>query len=295
MNAAALRYNLVAALMLLVGLAGLVGLQNLIERSDEPSDAIKSLLFIPDHRILHILALGDNALAADLLWVRSVFYIAANDLEEKQEEHYKDLRTKALVTADTVKSTDPLQTDFRSNPTMHSLFFWNLNSEDLPQLLTLAETVTDLDPRFVTPYVHGAMNLGLFAGRYEEAIKLLDKGVRNCPDNWEPNYYRGFLRLFYLNDKAGAAADVTEAAKKTNAPTIVIQLAAALTVGAGEREQAIDFLRSLREVTDDEQLQKKIDDMLKVYGSNAKIAPRKQVNEIGRKLGTILEQTTSGK
>lgn len=264
--------------------------------SGEGSEELgKALLYIPDRRVLHAAALGDDALAADILWLRTVFYIAATelDLEEKQGEFHADLEGKTeWKDAPFPKSFE--DADFSADPRIRRLLFWNANSNDIPQLGKLVGTVTDLNPRFVTPYVHGAMNLAVFAGRFDEAIALLDKGAAHNPDRWEPFYYRGFLRLFARNDKSGAARDVQTAAMIRGTPAIVVQLAGALGVGAGERDHTLEFLRSLRDVTDDAELRRKIDNMLTVYGAGAKAGPARRKDEIGIMFDSILNQEDRG-
>lgn len=271
----------------IVSLIGVIALQASLDHVAirEPG---KELLYLPDSKVFHALALGDDAAAADIVWLRGVFYIAANDVEEKQEDYYHELKLKTPPAVSENKPVSFTETDFRNDPILRRMFFWNLNSNDAPHLMNLAERVSDLDPRFVTPYIHAASNLAMFFGRYPEARAILDRGVINCPDDWEPLYHRGFLRLFYENDKQGAASDIRRAAMLPGAPTIVIQLAAALEVGVGNRDVAIEFLLSLRELTTDEVLKKKIDDMLAVYGKGSPIASNAKKNEIGKLIDSLL-------
>ncbi len=269
-----------------LALAGVIALQANLDTLTlrQPS---ADLLYLPDRRVIHALVLGDDATGADILWLRGVFYIAANDVEEKQERYFANLTTKATPASVGGRQVSYADADFRSDPRLKSIFYWNINSKDAPQLLNLVQRVTDLDPNFATPYVYAAMSLAMFYGRYAEAREIIDKGVINCSDKWEPLYHRGFLRLFYENDKIGAAEDIRHAALLPGVPTIVIQLAAALEVGAGNRDVAIDFLRSLREVTTDEVLMKKIDDMLNVYGSGMKVQKSINENQVGGFLDSL--------
>ena len=133
--------------------------------------------------------------------------------------------------------------------------------------------VTDLDPRFKTPYFKGALNLGLAFGRFDEALELLSKGIRAVPDRWEMFYYCGFIKLFYLNDKESASDDLVKAALKPDAPPIVVQQAAAIKVGLGQKELAVAFLQTLYETTENEDMKEKIENMLKVYVKGKPKAP----------------------
>lgn len=268
---------------------GVIVLQGHLDRitAREPS---LDLLYLPHKNVIHALALGDDATGADVLWLRGVFYIAANSVEEKQSEYYSDLKTKATPSNVGSVQKSYTENDFRTDPRLKSMFFWNVNGTEAPQLLNLVERVTDLNPTFVTPYVYAATSLAMFYGRYDEARAIIDKGVRNCPNDWEPIYHRGFLRLFYENDKIGAADDIRHAALLSGAPIIVVQLAAALEVGAGKRDVALDFLRSLREITTDEVLKRKIDDMLNVYGKGIVIERAIKKTQINDMLNSMLAQ-----
>lgn len=284
------RPEVIAALFGLVG-AGVSYFSDASIAGIETNDSLRNhLLYIPERAVLHSSALGDDGLAADLLWLRSVFYIGDNDLEDKQLAKFSDLRTKVTGVQNRPPGVSFDDQDFRQDPSLQSLLFWNDGSNDLPQLFPLVNRVTELDPAFVTPYIHGAMNLAMYAGRYSEARYLLDRAVINCPGRWEPSYYRGFLRLFYANDKLGAVDDITTAARTPGAPIIVIQLAAALQVGAGMKDQTIQFLTSLRGLTDEPELKKKIDDMLAVYGKGVKVERAAQTNQVTSMLDSLLHQ-----
>ncbi len=279
---------------ILIGLSLLVQIQNRIDVIEVSPDRELELLWVPDIRVVHGLALGDDNTAADMLWLRSIFYIAEQHPElahhhgeecpichdhfhkgeahshDFDHEHHHRVEETATPTDSEVSDEelpdnyDPL--DFRHNRSLKNLLQYDVDSGKALHLYRLLNTVTDLDPMFAMPYFEGAMNLGLFEGRYNEAIKLIDKGVEALPDRWEMHYYRGFLRLFYMNDKAGAMSDIQTAALKPDAPIIVVQLAAALQVGLGHVDMALEFLQSIYEITDDPAMRDKIRNMLEVYG-----------------------------
>lgn len=249
-------------------IAGLLIMLNVVsaytERIAAQNEPGNELLYLPDRQLLHIAALGDDMTAADLMWLRGVFYVAAQGFEEKQEESYKHwfIRQAASAQSDTI---DFWHYDFRQHPVIQHMLLWNLGSEDARELSRLLDNVTRLDSLFATPYVQGGLNLALMAGRPEEALKLLDRGVQAMPDRWEMPYYRGFIKLFFLNDKAGALDDISLAAQKPGVLPVVVDLAAALKMGMGKRDLALDFLRSLYDLTNDQTLKKNIGDLLARY------------------------------
>jgi len=257
----------IGLILIALGILVLVSLAGRIEKTIGEDPFAQSLLYIPHERLLHWAALGDDGAAADLLWLRAIFYIAANDMDEAQEkwmeENAEQNRARLEnyhASADTV-NRDAL--DARQNPILAIMFFWNENSPYAPHLFSVLDKVTNLDSLFVTPYYNGALFLSMAYGRYDEARRLLDKGIMNCPTRWEPIYYRGFLRLFYENDKTGAMEDISLAAAKSNAPSFVLDLAARLRAGLTGRDAALAFLYSLYEAAEDRDLKKRLEEVIK--------------------------------
>ena len=264
--------------VIIIGIVAILKLQARVEAVESEAREDLELLYIPDQRVLHGLALGDDNTAADLLWIRSIFYIAAyhnhycphcshthdhdGEHDHKNADHHQHedtdpgtLTSGESSTQDTLKFAD---IDFRQVEAIRKTLCLDDVRTEQKQLSRLLNTVTNLDPMFVTPYYEGAVNLSLIGGRYEEAIQLINKGISHRQDRWELYYFRGFLHLFYLNDKEGAARDIQTAAMLPNAPIIIIKLAASINVGLNRRELALEFLRTLYEETGDEGLKEKI-------------------------------------
>lgn len=287
-----------------VGLFMLVAIQGRMEKMQAPHIDFGELLWVPDWRVPHILALGDDDTAADLLWIRSVFYVGAyhkhtdhlnhdhehhidytyhrghdtahkgehDHLDHPVHDHKDHLHTNAHADQKSVAEgvqTDSIidfkEFDFRNISFIRNTLKGYLDDDEALHLYHLFDVVTDLDPRFITPYHQGAMFLILMAGRWEQALKLLDKGIENRPDRWEMFFYKGFVRLFYQNDKAGAEKNIRAAAMKKDAPFFVVRFAAALQVGLGKIPMGIEFLRSLYETTGDERLKADIEKLIELY------------------------------
>lgn len=75
----------------------------------------------------------------------------------------------------------------------------------LRQLYTLIDLVTDLAPNFGSPYRFGAVTVTINDANGDLAVKLLEKGVRNLPQEWQIPYFLGYVYYFLLNDAAKAA------------------------------------------------------------------------------------------
>jgi len=66
--------------------------------------------------------------------------------------------------------------------------------------------ITVLDPQFQDAYLLGAMILSMEAHRDEDALTLLDKGIRENPKDWLLPFEAGFIAYSDLRDYRRAAA-----------------------------------------------------------------------------------------
>ncbi|MBN2585898.1 MAG: hypothetical protein JXA64_01840 [Candidatus Fermentibacteraceae bacterium] len=71
---------------------------------------------------------------------------------------------------------------------------WTSATDYLPQLWL----VIRLNPGFPDAYIDGAYHLGINLGFPEESMRLLQQGVRNCPDN-EGVYWERLIVLWQSN------------------------------------------------------------------------------------------------
>jgi tetratricopeptide (TPR) repeat protein len=98
---------------------------------------------------------------------------------------------------------------------------------------------TSLDPYFDVVYKFGSVFLAepypAGAGRPDEAIALLEKGLRTRPDKWELAQGIGFVYYWWLNDYQNAAMWFNRAADLPNAPDWLRPLAAVTLAQGGNR------------------------------------------------------------
>ena len=84
-----------------------------------------------------------------------------------------------------------------------------LGGSDYVLLAPLLQITTELDPRLVVAYRFGANFLAPpppdGAGVPDQAIALLEHGIRNNPDNWKLYYDLGFVYYLDLKDYRKAA------------------------------------------------------------------------------------------
>lgn len=223
------------------------------------------LLYLPSAPILHYLSLGEDFTAADLLFLRGVFYIAETGVHDTFEEHLEKVMKEGERdrVADSIAAVN---LDFRNHSLLKHLFFWNQEGEVGRDLYPLLDRVTDLDPRFEPAYTSGALMIAMFMGRPQEALALTEKGVKNLPHKWGPYYYRGFIRLFYYRDLQGAAEDFTQAALKPDAPPFLSRIARGLQVKVRGSDLATAYLLALAETSDDPIVKERVWEILMSSG-----------------------------
>ena len=114
-------------------------------------------------------------------------------------------------------------------------------------LQPLIEITTALDPKMELAYRYGAIFLSERApwgpGQPREAVKVLERGIRNLPGAWRLRWDLGNLYFFYLSDPRRAADVLLEAVKLPGAPFWLENLAASMLGKGGEREVAREVWR----------------------------------------------------
>lgn len=122
---------------------------------------------------------------------------------------------------------------------------------DLEGLYAFLDAATELDPRYQVVYYLGGTALVALDRRPDEAVRLLEKGRRALPDDWQTPYLLGYTYLFYYQDYAAAARYIEEAAARVGRPTYLTALAARLHTQAGSPDAALAFLDRMRRQTTD--------------------------------------------
>jgi hypothetical protein len=117
-------------------------------------------------------------------------------------------------------------------------------------LQPLLDLTTTLDPAFVAAYRFGAIFLSEpppgGPGRPDQAIALLEKGLRAQPGQWRFAQDIGFVYLWHRSDAKGAAEWFRRAADMPGAPNWLGPVAATTMTGA-DRDVAEAWLRDMAE------------------------------------------------
>ena len=145
------------------------------------------LLYFSSPTAVKTIALGYDHLLADFYWMRTIQYYGRRDEADKRPVRYKNLPT-------------------------------------------LLDITTTLDPHLLDAYRVGSNFLAepdpVGAGQPQEALKLLDKGIRANPGEWRLYYDKGFVYYWFLQDYKSSGETWMEASKLSSAPHWMAGLAA---------------------------------------------------------------------
>jgi tetratricopeptide (TPR) repeat protein len=114
----------------------------------------------------------------------------------------------------------------------------HVGAADYNLLAPLLEITTTLDPHLTVAYEFGASFLAPpppnGAGMPERAIKLVEYGIHNNPDDWKLYYELGFIHYGELKDYAKAADAFARGARLPNANAFLKVLAGRMAEHAGD-------------------------------------------------------------
>ena len=164
-------------------------------------------LYIRSGVVARTMALSFTSLAADVYWLRVVQHFGGDRLSHRRDKPFELLQP-------------------------------------------LLELTTTLDPRFNAAYRFGAIFLAEPVpggpGRPDQAIALLEKGLRAQPDRWQYAQDIGFINLWHDGDPKTAALWFRRAAAMPGAPNWLSAVAATTMVSA-DRQVAGVWLQDMAE------------------------------------------------
>ena len=130
-------------------------------------------------------------------------------------------------------------------------------NKDYELLFPLLDITTTLDPRFNIAYRFGAILLSEGypngPGSPDEAIALLEKGIRESPDKWEYYHDAGFVEYWWRRDTRAAADWFMHAiADCPTAPNWLQPLAASILAEGGDQLAARALWTQLAQTAEQE-------------------------------------------
>jgi hypothetical protein len=162
-----------------------------------------------------------------------------------QEQDDLELRSGKLLKAMSLEY-DPLMADIYWTRVVQ--YYGDKSARhdaNIELLWPLLDITTTLDPNLVVAYRFGATFLSERkphgAGRPDQGVALLERGIAANPDEWKLNGDLGFLYYFNLKDYPKASAAFLEGSKKPEA-MIWMKVMAARIAAEGESLQTSIFL-----------------------------------------------------
>ncbi len=208
-----------------VAFALLVPLQHQIDSGMAAQQVEEEALYLSNGEQVKRLALGYDALLADVYWIRAIQYFGENAIANRG-----------------VSSSQ------RTPPRL---------------LYPLLEVTTTLDPHYIEPYRFGGFFLADYVDE-QLALDLLQKGIRANPDNLNLWLDLAFL-YWSSGDCESASVAYEKAGKVTGAAPWVAQMAPVVLAECGKREFALRMLSTMYQSTDDPRVREDIAASIKGY------------------------------
>jgi hypothetical protein len=134
------------------------------------------------------------------------------------------------------------------------------------QMVRLLEYSVELDPKFAGAYRFAGAALphenleGTTAYGVLDAVRILERGLRERPDDWQMGFLLGFLQSYYLRDFPAAARSFSAAAQQKGAPPYLGLLATRLAAQGGELQLATSLADAMLAVANEDATRKEWQD-----------------------------------
>jgi hypothetical protein len=204
-------------------LAAAVELQAARERSYPRETETEESLYLRSGLAVRRIAGAYNTMAADLYWIRAIQYYGGT---KQRLDAPGAIRPESTLTAAPAADAYPL-------------------------LYPLLDIATTLDPRFNIAYRFGAIYLAepypRGANRPDQAIALLEKGLREKPDKWEYMEDIGFVHYWFRHDFRAASEWFKKASDVPGAPWWLRSMSATTLAQGGDRQSSRAMWTAIRQ------------------------------------------------
>jgi tetratricopeptide (TPR) repeat protein len=236
--------RLLAATLALLGVAVAVEVQRDRVYANVRA-ADEGLLYIRSGAAMEKLALSYDAVIADLYWIRALQHYGHGRLHPEAVGHYE-------------------------------------------LLYPLLDLTTSLDPKFTVAYRFGAIFLAEpapgGAGRPDQAVALLEKGVEAMPLKWEFCHDIGFVYYWHLHNYQKAAEWFARGAALPNAPWWLRTYAAVMLTRGGDRQASRAMWQNILQTAEDKFLKESAERRLVQLDALDQIEQLKRVVEQSERL-----------
>jgi hypothetical protein len=127
---------------------------------------------------------------------------------------------------------------------------YRLNQNDIALFSHLVDMITDLDPQFLGAYKLGALVIKEDLGLHDEAVRLMEKGLRHNAGDYWLTFEMGFLHYLGGDDYREAEKYFRLAATYPGADERAARFAADAAAKGGNIETSISLWKALAEGSD---------------------------------------------
>jgi tetratricopeptide (TPR) repeat protein len=118
-------------------------------------------------------------------------------------------------------------------------------ADDYEWIYHTIDVITTLDPRYAYAYYVGGVVLTNLGNRVDLSNRILEKGCKENPEEWNLPFVLGYNHYFVLGDAAKGAESIGRAARTPGAPSFLPGLATRMYAEAGNPDVALEFLEAL--------------------------------------------------
>jgi hypothetical protein len=203
--------RLIWPILLIAFLALAVIAQNWMDAQRRAPLTLEETLYVRSGEAIKRASLGFDGLMADIYWIRALLYFGEEFERQRGANQYFDVSRLKL-------------------------------------LQPLLDITVELDPKHVAAYRFGAVFLPDIDA--EAAIRFVERGIRNNPDEWRLYQDLGFVQWRRKRFREAAEA-YARGAMLPGAPTWMRTIPALMLAKGGERETARAMFLRLYEESDD--------------------------------------------
>ena len=138
-----------------------------------------------------------------------------------------------------------------------------LTDQDYTGLYHRLDVITTLDPLFYEVYHFGSILLAMQAGQIDEGMMLLERGIKNYPDDWRLHFIIGFYLTHYKKDDTKALKYLERAANLPGHPIYLPRLIGNLYAKIGKVDMALLFLEEAYKQFRDKKMRAEIEAQMK--------------------------------
>lgn len=121
------------------------------------------------------------------------------------------------------------------------------------------DVITTLDPQYAYPYYVGGVVFTNVGNRVDLSNRILEKGQKENPSEWNLPFLLGYNYYFILGDAKKGAEYIGLAARTSGAPDFLPGLATRLYAEAGSPDVALQFLEALWKENPDLAIREKLE------------------------------------